>query len=189
MTSQQMKARRVGLGDLHPRRAGPGDPHTPGREQKKNLTIIGGGVSERAGQHVHIRETPGFNIGVAGPPPKLPGARHSRRTPGVFFGLVIGPDAVLPDRPGFAGRFVPRGSISDDACANDARDSLEPMRGHWKPGHGWGETVSTPGDTCAVPAGLVRRPDPSKPGEAGLFRARNGADPAGAARNCRQRAG
>ena len=46
------------------------DAHTPGSDQKENFTIIGGGVSESADQHVHIKDTPGFNIGAAGQPPK-----------------------------------------------------------------------------------------------------------------------
>ena len=46
------------------------DAHTPGSDQKENFTIIGGGVSEATDQHVHIKDTPGFNVGAAGQPPK-----------------------------------------------------------------------------------------------------------------------
>ena len=63
------------------------DAHTPGSDQKENFTIIGGGVSEAADQHVHIKDTPGFNIGAAGQPPKCLNSLHSHRTAEVFFVL------------------------------------------------------------------------------------------------------
>ena len=63
------------------------DAHTPGSDQKENFTIIGGGVSEAADQHVHIKGTPGFNIGAAGQPPKCRNSLHSHRTAEVFFVL------------------------------------------------------------------------------------------------------
>jgi quercetin dioxygenase-like cupin family protein len=77
----------VRYGELRPCRTAFIDAHTPGSDRKENFTIIGGGVSESADQHVHIRETPGFNIGAAG---QLPGCRnslHSHRTAEVFFVL------------------------------------------------------------------------------------------------------
>jgi hypothetical protein len=52
------------------------DAHTPGSDQKENFTIIGGGVSEAADQHVHIRIPHGFNIGAAGQPPKCRNSLH-----------------------------------------------------------------------------------------------------------------
>ena len=63
------------------------DAHTPGSDQKENFTIIGGGVSEAVDQHVHIKDTPGFNIGAAGQPPKCRNSLHSHRTAEVFFVL------------------------------------------------------------------------------------------------------
>ena len=63
------------------------DAHTPGSDQKENFTIIGGGVSESADQHVHIKGTPGFNIGAAGQPPKCRNSLHTHRTAEVFFVL------------------------------------------------------------------------------------------------------
>jgi len=63
------------------------DAHTPGSDQKENFTIIGSGVSEAADQHVHIKDTPGFNIGAAGQPPKCRNSLHSHRTAEVFFVL------------------------------------------------------------------------------------------------------
>ncbi len=79
---EQMIVRR---GDLVPCRTAFIDANTPGSDLKENFTVIGGGVSESADQHVHIRETPGFNIGAAGQPPKCTNSLHSHRTAEVFF--------------------------------------------------------------------------------------------------------
>jgi len=87
MTHQQMEARIVRYGDLRPCMTAFIDAHTPGSDQKENFTIIGGGVSESPDQHVHIVETPGFNIGAAGQPPKCRNSLHSHRTAEVFFVL------------------------------------------------------------------------------------------------------
>jgi quercetin dioxygenase-like cupin family protein len=87
MTPHEMEARIVRYGDLRPCKTAFIDAHTPGSNQKENFTIIGGGVSESADQHVHIRETPGFNIGAAGQPPKCRNSLHSHRTAEVFFVL------------------------------------------------------------------------------------------------------
>ena len=87
MTPQEMETRIVRYGDLRPCKTAFIDAHTPGSDQKENFTIIGGGVSESPDQHVHIRETPGFNIGAAGQPPKCRNSLHSHRTAEVFFVL------------------------------------------------------------------------------------------------------
>lgn len=87
MTPQEMESRIVRYGDLRPCKTAFIDAHTPGSNQKENFTIIGGGVSESPDQHVHIRETPGFNIGAAGQPPKCRNSLHSHRTAEVFFVL------------------------------------------------------------------------------------------------------
>ena len=87
MTPAEMEARIVRYGDLRPCKTAFIDAHTPGSDQKENFTIIGGGVSESADQHVHIAETPGFNIGAAGQPPKCRNSLHSHRTAEVFFVL------------------------------------------------------------------------------------------------------
>lgn len=87
MTPQDMEARIVRYGDLRPCKTAFIDAHTPGSNQKENFTIIGGGVSESPDQHVHIRETPGFNIGAAGQPPKCRNSLHIHRTAEVFFVL------------------------------------------------------------------------------------------------------
>ncbi|MEO1688006.1 MAG: cupin domain-containing protein [Pseudomonadota bacterium] len=77
----------VRYGDLRPCRTAFIDAHTPGSDAKENFTIIGGGVSESPDQHVHIQDTPGFNIGAAGQPPKCRNSLHSHRTAEVFFVL------------------------------------------------------------------------------------------------------
>jgi len=82
-----MSKRIVRYGELKPCRTAFIDAHTPGSNQKENFTIIGAGVSESADQHVHIRETPGFNIGAAGQPPKCRNSLHYHRTAEVFFVL------------------------------------------------------------------------------------------------------
>lgn len=87
MTPETMESRIVRYGDLRPCKTAFIDAHTPGSNQKENFTIIGGGVSESPDQHVHIRETPGFNIGAAGQPPKCRNSLHSHRTAEVFFVL------------------------------------------------------------------------------------------------------
>ena len=85
MTPAEMEVRIVRYGDLKPCRTAFIDAHTPGSDQKENFTIIGGGVSESADQHVHISIPHGFNIGAAGQPPKCRNSLHSHRTAEVFF--------------------------------------------------------------------------------------------------------
>ena len=87
MNPSEMEARIVRYGDLQPCKTAFIDAHTPGSDQKENFTIIGGGVSESTDQHVHITETPGFNIGAAGQPPKCRNSLHTHRTAEVFFVL------------------------------------------------------------------------------------------------------
>jgi quercetin dioxygenase-like cupin family protein len=311
-----MEARIVRYGDLKPCRTAFIDAHTPGSNQKENFTIIGGGVSESPDQHVHIKETPGFNIGAAGQPPKCRNSLHSHRTAEVFFVLkgrwrffwgrwgkagevvleegdiiniptgifrgfenigtdygmimailggddagggviwapqviedakehglvlgengklydtkkgqklpdsikpmplltdeqlkaypepttadvvpfyvarywdmmaladrqpakVIGPDAMLKDRPGFEVDFLTRGSISEKPYRTPRHEILMVMRGHWKLSWDGHEKVLAPGDTCAAPPGLEHALSPSMTGEASMFRVRNTDDKAG----------
>ena len=87
MTPAEMEPRIVRYGALMPCKTAFIDAHTPGSDQKENFTIIGGGVSESADQHVHISIPHGFNIGAAGQPPKCRNSLHSHRTAEVFFVL------------------------------------------------------------------------------------------------------
>ena len=317
MTPDELEARIVRYGDLVPCKTAFIDAHTPGSDEKENFTITGSRVSESPDQHVHIKDTPGFNIGAAGQPPKCRNSLHSHRTAEVFFVLkgrwrffwgrwgdagevvleegdifniptgifrgfenigtdygmimailggddagggviwapqviedakahglvlgengvlydtkqgqalpdgvapmpllseqeleaypepevsevipnyiarywdlmalaadepakVIGPDATLPDRPGFELDFITRGSIDEaEAYAVDAHEILMVMRGHWQLEWEGGKKVLAEGDTCAVPPGLERRLEPAMTGEASMFRVRSNEDPAG----------
>jgi mannose-6-phosphate isomerase-like protein (cupin superfamily) len=105
MTPQEMEARIVRYGDLKPCKTAFIDAHTPGSDQKENFTIIGGGVSENPDQHVHIAETPGFNIGAAGQPPKCRNSLHYHRTAEVFF-VLSGRWRFFWGRHGNAGEVV-----------------------------------------------------------------------------------
>jgi len=87
MTPQEMESRIVRYGDLKPCKTAFIDAHTPGSDQKENFTIIGGGVSESADQHVHISIPHGFNIGAAGQPPKCRNSLHDHNTAEAFFVL------------------------------------------------------------------------------------------------------
>jgi len=87
MTPLEMEKYIVHYGDLKPCKTAFIDAHTPGSDRKENFTIIGGGVSESPDQHVHIKETPGFNVGAAGQPPNCRNSLHSHRTAEVFFVL------------------------------------------------------------------------------------------------------
>lgn len=105
MTSQTLAGRIVRYGELMPCRTAFIDAHTPGSDQKENFTIIGGGVSESADQHVHISIPHGFNIGAAGQPPKCRNSLHSHRTAEVFF-VLSGRWRFFWGRWGTAGEVV-----------------------------------------------------------------------------------
>jgi len=81
------------------------DTHTPGSDKKENFTIIGSGVSESSEQHVHIVETPGFNIGAAGQPPQCRNSLHSHHTAEVFI-VLKGRWRFFWGRNGLAGEVV-----------------------------------------------------------------------------------
>jgi quercetin dioxygenase-like cupin family protein len=105
MTPQEMDKNIVRYGDLRPCKTAFIDAHTPGSDQKENFTIIGGGVSESADQHVHITDTPGFNIGAAGQPPNCRNSLHSHTTAEVFF-VLKGRWRFFWGRYGTAGEFI-----------------------------------------------------------------------------------
>lgn len=106
MTPQEMAARIVRYGELRPCKTAFIDAHTPGSDQKENFTIIiGGGVSESPDQHVHIKETPGFNIGAAGQPPHCRNSLHVHTTAEVFF-VLKGRWRYFWGRYGTAGELI-----------------------------------------------------------------------------------
>jgi hypothetical protein len=93
---------------------------------------------------------------------------------------VISPEGLLKDRPGFEVDFITRGSLPEALYQTDCHEVLMIMRGHWKLAWGNHEKTLGPGDTCAIPPGLLRGVSPSMSGEASMFRVRNTSDPAGA---------
>ena len=105
MSLHDMSTRIVRYGELRPCRTAFIDAHTPGSDQKENFTIIGGGVSESADQHVHIAIPHGFNIGAAGQPPKCRNSLHTHRTAEVFF-VLSGRWRFFWGRYGTAGEVV-----------------------------------------------------------------------------------
>ena len=105
MTQDQMASRIVRYGDLVPCKTAFIDTHTPGSDQKENFSIIGVGVSEAADQHVHIKDTPGFNIGGAGQPPRCTNSLHDHRTAEVFI-VITGRWRFFWGRQGDAGDVV-----------------------------------------------------------------------------------
>ena len=105
MTQQDLSSRIVRYGELEPCKTAFIDAHTPGSNQKENFTIIGGGVSESADQHVHITIPHGFNIGAAGQPPHCRNSLHSHRTAEVFF-VLKGRWRFFWGRRGDAGEVV-----------------------------------------------------------------------------------
>jgi quercetin dioxygenase-like cupin family protein len=105
MTPKEMESRIVRYGELKPCRTAFIDTHTPGSDQKENFTVIGAGVTESPHQHIHIRETPGFNIGAAGQPPKCRNSLHSHTTAEVFF-VLKGRWRFFWGRQGTAGEFI-----------------------------------------------------------------------------------
>lgn len=105
LTPAEMDRRIVRYGELVPCRSAFIDAHTPGSDRKENFTIIGAGVAESADQHVHIRETPGFNVGAAGQPPGCRNSLHLHRTAEVFF-VLKGRWRFFWGRRGTAGEVV-----------------------------------------------------------------------------------
>ncbi len=87
MTPAEMEARIVRYGDLVPCKTAFIDARTPGSDLKENYCIIGAGVAESPSQHIHIKETPGFNIGAAGQPPYCKNSLHYHNTAEAFFVL------------------------------------------------------------------------------------------------------
>ncbi|MGF1704027.1 cupin domain-containing protein [Photobacterium makurazakiensis] len=81
---QRMNTQLVRYMELIPGKSAFIDARTPGSHLKDNFCIIGAGVAENSRQHVHIRETSGFNIGAAGQPPGIKNSLHSHHTAELF---------------------------------------------------------------------------------------------------------
>ncbi|MDD9911349.1 MAG: cupin domain-containing protein [Ahrensia sp.] len=92
---------------------------------------------------------------------------------------VIGPDAMLRDKPGFDVEFITRGSAASATATAGRHEVLMPMRGHWRITWNGSSDVLNPGDTCLVGPDMDYTLEPSVTGEASLYRIRNTDDPAG----------
>ncbi|MEM1361286.1 MAG: cupin [Pseudomonadota bacterium] len=93
---------------------------------------------------------------------------------------VIGEDALLKDKPGFAVDFLTRGSVSTEAVTIEKPTVLMPVRGNWRLSSGTLETVLNPGDTALLLPGETHGLAPAMTGEASLYRITATEDPAGA---------
>ena len=82
--SGSLGARTVRFSELVPCKTAFIDSRTPGSDRKENFCIIGGGVSENPGQHVHIRSPHRFDIGAARQPGGCKNSHHSHDTEEVF---------------------------------------------------------------------------------------------------------
>ena len=97
-TRDAMEGRLVRYADLVPCETAFLDSRTPGSDRKENFCIIGPGVSENAGQYVHISEPHGFNIGGARQPGGCVNSQHAHVTAEVFvvhsghWRMLFGPD-------------------------------------------------------------------------------------------------
>lgn len=78
------QGRVIRYGDLIPSTHAFIDTRTPGSDQKENFCLIGPGVAEDPGQHVHIRIPHGFNVGGARQPRGCKNSHHSHDTAEVF---------------------------------------------------------------------------------------------------------
>ncbi len=79
-----MERRIVRYRDLVPCKTAFIDARTPGSDKKENFCIIGPGVAENPGQHVHVKIAHGFNIGGARQPAGCVNSQHSHETAEVF---------------------------------------------------------------------------------------------------------
>ena len=81
---EEMERRTVRYSDLIPCKTAFIDARTPGSDKKENFCIIGPGVAENPGQHVHVKIAHGFNIGGARQPKGCVNSQHSHETAEVF---------------------------------------------------------------------------------------------------------
>ena len=84
ISKDEMERRVVRYQDLIPCTTAFIDARTPGSDKKENFCIIGPGVSENPGQHVHVKIAHGFNIGGARQPKGCINSQHSHETAEVF---------------------------------------------------------------------------------------------------------
>jgi len=105
-----LESRLVRYADLIPCMNAFIDTRTPGSDKKENFTLIGPGVGENPGQHVHIRERHGFNVSAARQPKGCLNSQHSHDFAEIFvvhsghwrllFGVEAGKDGHYDIAPG-----------------------------------------------------------------------------------------
>jgi mannose-6-phosphate isomerase-like protein (cupin superfamily) len=93
--------------------------------------------------------------------------------------LVIGETGLLSDRPGFEVEFLRRGSIPEMSYTSHRHEILMILAGHWRLSWSGGESLLSPGDTCAVPPGLEHSLVATLAEDAALYRVMDTDDPAG----------
>ncbi len=84
-SQREMEDRCVRYADLVPCQIAFIDRRTPGCEGNENFAIIGAGVAEASGQHVHVTIPHGFNVGGARQLPGTSNSQHSHEREEIFF--------------------------------------------------------------------------------------------------------
>jgi len=85
VTSSELERRTIRRSELVSCNAAFIDCRTPGSDQKENYALIGGGVSQNAGQVINLKEDHGYNIGAAAMPNGVTNSLHMHFTAEVFF--------------------------------------------------------------------------------------------------------
>ncbi|MEM7082021.1 MAG: cupin domain-containing protein [Pseudomonadota bacterium] len=119
------------------------DARTPGSDQKENFTIIGPGVAENPGQHVHVRIPHGFNIGAARQPKGCINSQHSHVSEEVFmvhrgaWRFMWGEDGSDGDITLHEGEVIsiPINVFRGFECVSDEPGFLFAILGRDDPGH------------------------------------------------------
>ncbi len=93
---------------------------------------------------------------------------------------VIGPDALIQDKPGFEVEFLTGGSLGGALQSPDRPTVLMPVKGHWRLTLDGFETTLNPGDTALLHKGESYTLTGAMTGEQSLYRITATDDPAGA---------
>lgn len=139
----EMKARFVRYRDLIACKTAFIDARTPGSDRKENFCIIGPGVAESPGQHVHVKIPHGFNIGGARQPKGCLNSQHSHETAEVFlvhsgsWAFRWGHDATDGETILHAGDVIsiPVNVFRGFECVSDEESFLFAILGGDDPGH------------------------------------------------------
>ncbi|WP_024820664.1 cupin domain-containing protein [Arthrobacter sp. 31Y] len=85
ISASELERRTIRRTDLVSCNAAFIDCRTPGSDKKENYALIGGGVSQNAGQVINLQEDHGYNIGAAAMPNGVTNSLHMHFTAEVFF--------------------------------------------------------------------------------------------------------